>query len=163
MIDEVFFNEKAYPAFQAHGNASQFAIPFASHVCKGYGFDVGCHKIEWAFPGAIPIDIFFDDPFDANNLPERDPDYIYSSHCLEHVENWVATLDYWYERLLVGGVLFLYLPDFSQEYWRPWNNYKHRHCLTPAIIYSYLAAKKYKKIFISGIDLNNSFMAMAEK
>ena len=48
-----------YPEFQAQGNASQFAIPFAKHFCKGVGYDIGCCKKEWAFPGATPIDLFF--------------------------------------------------------------------------------------------------------
>ena len=50
-----------YPHFQTIGNASQFAIPYAQHVCKGKGYDIGCMKQEWAFPGATPIDLDFDD------------------------------------------------------------------------------------------------------
>jgi hypothetical protein len=30
-----------------------------------------------------------------------------------------------YDALNENGTLFLYLPDYSQEYWRPWNNKKH--------------------------------------
>ena len=55
------YRGKKYPEFQCQGNASQFAIPFAKHVCKGSGYDIGCMKIEWAFPGATPIDLEFDD------------------------------------------------------------------------------------------------------
>jgi predicted SAM-dependent methyltransferase len=52
-------------------------------------------------------------------LPDELVDYIYSSHCLEHVDNWIETLEYWIKNLKDGGILFLYLPDFSQKYWRP--------------------------------------------
>ena len=104
----------------------------------------------------------FDDSWDANNLPEKDPDYIFSSHCLEHVPDWVSTMEYWHERLVNGGTLFLYLPDYSQEYWRPWNNRKHLHAFTPQIIGDYMK-QKYKNVFVSGIDLNNSFMVIGEK
>ena len=72
-------------------------------------------------------------------------------------------MDYWYERLIVGGILFLYLPDYSQKYWRPWNNRQHNHVFTPEIIRDYMNHKGYKNLFVSGVDLNNAFMAMGEK
>ena len=159
----VEYKKNWYPKFQTEGNASQFAIPFAKHVCSGVGYDIGCMKPEWAFPGATPIDLDFDDPWDADNLPPVQIDYIFSSHCLEHVPDWVVTMDYWYDNLKKEGTLFLYLPDFSQVYWRPWNNRKHKHVLTPKIIETYMFERGYKNIFVSGIDLNNSFMAMGDK
>ena len=159
----VEYKKNWYPKFQTEGNASQFAIPFAKHVCSGVGYDIGCMKPEWAFPGATPIDLDFDDPWDADNLPPVQVDYIFSSHCLEHVPDWVATMDYWYDNLKKEGTLFLYLPDFSQVYWRPWNNRKHKHVFTPKIIETYMFERGYENIFVSGIDLNNSFMAMGDK
>ncbi len=72
-------------------------------------------------------------------------------------------MNYWYDRLVDGGTLFLYLPDYSQKYWRPWNNRKHKHVFKPEIIKDYMIDKGYKNVFVSGIDLNNSFMAMGEK
>jgi len=163
MIETISFKGHSYPAFQSIGNASQFAIPFAKHVCTGFGYDIGCMKTEWAFPGAIPIDLSFEDAFHADNLPEPQADYIFSSHCLEHVPHWVNTMNYWYDKLRDGGTLFLYLPDFSQVYWRPWNNHQHNHVFTPKVIREYMQDKGYKNIFVSGVDLNNAFMAMGEK
>ena len=163
MIKTINYQETEYPYFQTIGNASQFAIPFAKHVCSGFGYDIGCMKPEWSFPGSIPIDLSFNDGFDALNLPKPNVDYIFSSHCLEHIKDWVTVMDYWYDNLKKGGVLFLYLPDYSQEYWRPWNNRKHVNIFSPKIIEDYLRHKNYKNIFVSNIDLNNSFMVMAEK
>tara|TARA_B100000287_G_scaffold295839_1_gene279035 strand:+ start:88 stop:579 length:492 start_codon:yes stop_codon:yes gene_type:complete len=163
MIKTITYNNDIYPEFQIHGNASQFAIPYAKHICKGKGYDIGCMKKEWSFPGSIPIDLDFDDEWEALNLPEKNIDYIFSSHCLEHIPDWVSVMDYWYETLKVGGSLFLYLPDYSQKYWRPWNNKKHLHIFSPSIIKDYLESKNYKNIFVSEIDLNNSFMVCCEK
>lgn len=163
MIKVIEYENEIYPFFQTEGNASQFAIPYAKKVCNGFGYDIGCMKKEWSFPESFPIDINFEDPWDANNLPEKDADYIFSSHCLEHVDDWIFTMDYWYERLIDGGTLFLYLPDYSQKYWRPWNNKKHKHIFTPEIIDDYMKNRGYKNIFVSSIDLNNSFMVMGEK
>ena len=157
------YKNKKYPHFQSIGNASQFAIPYAKYFCNGDGFDIGCNRVEWAYPGAQPIDLNLDDEWDALNLPDRQVDYIFSSHCLEHLPNWVDALDYWGTKLKVNGTLFLYLPDYSQEYWRPWNNKKHIHVLDAIIIKDYLEDKKYTNIFYTGTDLHNSFMIVAEK
>jgi len=60
-------------------------------------------------------------------------------------------------------VIFLYLPDYSQEYWRPWNNTKHVNVLDPKIIKDYFESRGMKNIFYSGVDLYNSFAIFAEK
>jgi len=161
-MDVISYNWVEYPVFQAEGNAAQFAIPYARKVCEGVGFDIGCKHADWAFPGAIPIDKVFNDEWHAMNLPDIEVDYIFSSHCLEHLDDWVAALEYW-DKKLDGGVLFLYLPDYSQEYWRPWHNRKHKHVLTPRIIKDWMHDHRYDTVFASGVDLNNSFMVMGDK
>ena len=163
MIDTVNYKGIDYPMFQTNGFASRFCLPFAMEVCKGVGYDIGCMRKEWALPGATPIDLAFDDDYDANNLPEDLVDYIFSSHCLEHIPDWVSTLDYWDTKLKKGGVIFLYLPDYSQGYWRPWNNRKHVNIFKPEFINDYFKDKGYSKVFVSNVDLYNSFMVMVEK
>ena len=162
-METLLYKDKSYPKFQAEGNAAQFAIPFAKHFCKGKGYDVGCNRVEWSLPGSTPIDSTFFDGWDANTLPFNEADYIFSSHCLEHIPNWIATMDYWYDTLRVGGVLFLYLPHYEQEYWRPWNNRKHLHIFTPQIIIDYMKHRGYNNIFHSERDLNDSFIVVGEK
>jgi len=156
------YNNKYYPHFQAEGNASQFAIPFAKHMCTGIGYDIGCNRLDWAFPGAIPIDLTFNNGYDAYNLPDKLVNYIYSSHCLEHLPNWIEALDYWTSKLQPGGILFLYLPHYSQEYWRPWNNRKHLHALSTELIREYMINSCYCNIFHSDRDMNDSFMIVGE-
>jgi hypothetical protein len=162
MIPTINYKGATYPEFQTQGNAAQFAIPFAKHVCKGNGVDVGCNREEWKFPGANAVDPAIND-YDALNFPYDNLDYIFSSHCLEHLLNWVDVLDYWTSKLNSGGTLFLYLPDYSQTYWRPWNNRKHVNIFTPDIIADYMQDSGYDNIFKSGVDLNNAFMIMGEK
>lgn len=166
MIETIEFKGSVYPKFQSQGFAAKFAFPYAEQVCKGNGLDIGCNRHEWAFPGAVPVDPVLN-LWDALNLPllkDTDGwDYIFSSHCLEHIPNWVDAMDHWYEKLKQGGVLFLYLPHPSQEYWLPWNNRKHIHILRPEDIQAYMQDKGYKNIFRSGVDLNNSYMIFGEK
>lgn len=162
MIPTINYKTKIYPEFQTLGNAAQFAITFAKHVCIGKGVDIGCNRVEWAFPGAEPVDPVING-YDAFNFPYCDLDYIFSSHCLEHIPNWVDALDLWTSKLKSTGTLFLYLPDYSQQYWRPWNNRKHVNIFTADIISDYMLDAGYVKIFKSGVDLNNSFIVMGEK
>ncbi len=163
MIEIITHNGNEYPLFQSQGFAAKFAFPFALEVCKGVGYDIGCNRKEWCFADSFPIDIVFDTPYNAYELPDMQVDYIFSSHCLEHLRDWVEALDYWYTKLKKGGVLFLYLPHPSQTYWKPWHNRKHIHSLYPEMIKEDLTDRGWNKIFISGADLNSSFYVMAEK
>jgi len=162
-MDLLTFQNDQYPSFQAMGNAAQFAIPYAKYYCKGTGYDIGFCKEEWKLPNAVGIDYSLQNGYHADNLPDDQVDYIFSSHCLEHVDHWTKTLEYWISKLKKGGILFLYLPDFSQKYWRPWNNRKHNHCFTQEIVYNFLVDHNMSNIFKSGIDLNNSFMIVCQK
>jgi predicted SAM-dependent methyltransferase len=162
-MEIVEYKGNKYPLFQTKGFASKYAFPFAEEVCKGQGYDIGCMKPEWSLRGSIPIDIDFEDGYHATNLPDGEVDYIFSSHCLEHIVDWTRVLDYWTSKIKSGGTLFLYLPDYSQVYWRPWNNKKHVNIFKPEFIKDYMEANGYKNVFVSGVDLYNAFMAMGEK
>jgi len=168
MIETITHSGSVYPKFQSEGNAAQFATPYAKKVCKGTGYDIGGNRLNWTFKDAdgkpaLLIDPLYSSEYDAYKLPDMKVDYIFSSHCLEHLPNWVEALDYWRTKLHDGGTLFLYLPHYSQSYWRPWHNTKHIHILTPDILRDYLTDRGWKNIFVSGVDLNNSFMVMANK
>lgn len=157
------FKGKNYFDFQAEGNAAQWILPFAERLCKGIGYDIGCSKIEWSLPGSIPIDLEFDDPWHATNLPDNPVDYIFSSHCLEHISDWVEAIIYWKLHIKPGGVLFLYLPHYDQEYWRPWWNRKHVNVMKAEEIEACLSDLGFKNIVTTGRDLNHSFCVYAER
>lgn len=167
MIETLTFEDKQYPIFQAEGFASRFAIPYAQQVCKGKGVDVGCGSVEWCFPGADPVDFTVGYEFHAMNLPYLEYDYVFSSHLLEHLNQPWDALNHWWDCLKPGGVLFLYLPDVTSEkgnpYHLPWNNKKHKTVIEPQHIYLYMKNKGYENIFVSGTDLNSSFMVMGNK
>lgn len=171
-IETIQFKDKIYPKFQAEGNSAQFIIPTALKICKGIGYDIGCGPLSGVLPGAIPIDpqTVTGNSYHATNLPEDSVDFIFSSHCLEHLDDWVEVLKYWTERIKDGGVLFLYLPHYSQEYWRPWNyglsgtrNGRHKHAFVTDVLKDALDSMGYGNIFVSGCDANNSFSIFGER
>lgn len=166
MIETISFQGKIYPKLQSEGYASQYCHPFAKKILKGKILDIGCMKKEWALEGAIPIDLSFDDNYDAMHLPEGLYDGIISSHMAEHfIGNVFEMFNYWRTCLKPNGVLFLYLPHYAyQEYWHSWSNKKHIHHFTPNILRDYFNAGGWTNIFVTdGADLNASFYAIAEK
>jgi SAM-dependent methyltransferase len=46
-------------------------------------------------------------------------DYVFSSHCLEHIEDWRPALAEWVRKVRPGGVVFLYLPHPACAIWHP--------------------------------------------
>jgi len=167
MINLIEFNGNLYPNFQASGFAARFIFPFAKEYCKGIGFDIGCNRLEWCYPDAIPIDsTFTENQYNANCLPHK-VDYIFSSHCLEHIEHWTKVLDYWCSNVKDEGIIFLYLPHPSQKYWLPWNNRKHLHALYPEIINEYFKDKGWINMIPQmnkdWFDPNSSFTIISKK
>jgi SAM-dependent methyltransferase len=126
------YKDSKYPAYLKNGNAVGHIEQIAKQFCRGKGLDIGGFY-GWTLPGAIPINIadnILD--FDAYKLPAyKELDYIFSSHCLEHLVDPVKALEYWIEHLRPGGTMFIYMPHPSMEYWLPQNNKKHLHCWWP--------------------------------
>ena len=150
-----------YPDYLRTGNASQHIIATAQHFCRGKGLDIGGGK--WPFPGAIIVDqgLGFEHS-SVVNLPDGYLDdgcwdFIFSSHCLEHLDDYVAALEHWRIKLRPGGCLFLYLPHPDMTYWRPEYCRKHRHQFLPAAMAETLRALGYRDVIHSERDLAWSF------
>lgn len=162
------FRDKQYPEFISTGNHARFIMPIAKEVLAGknVGVDIGCRFKEWGYPNATLVDITFDDPWHANKLPNfGDLEYIFSSHCLEHIENWEHTIEYWYRALNFEGILFLYLPDITCEYWdtRFMPTKRHVNNLFPQTIKYVMETVGFKNIFASERDAAYSFCVYGEK
>lgn len=157
------YRGELYPDYIRRGNAMRFAEPFARMFCWGKGLDVGAG--EWCLPDARPVDVniglsdwdALEGFYTALNLPEGPWDYVFSSHCLEHLPNPVAALEHWRSVLRPGGVLFLYLPHPDMTYWLPQHNRKHMHSWRPADMAQMLRDLGFHPVLHSERDLGWSF------
>lgn len=100
------------------GNASGCFKPFIERRLVGHGCDIGCN--QWKVKeDAVGIDTVGADIIaDAQTLDgvgDETFDYVYSSHCLEHIDDWQRALANWLRVLKPGGLLVLFLPDVKQE------------------------------------------------
>ena len=140
--DEYFYKYKGqlYPEYLNKGNACQYISSKALIYCKGTGLDIGADK--WPLFGSIPIrnDLHLN-AHKLDKFKDKSLDYIFSSHCLEHLSNWQDALILWISKLKENGILFLYLPHKSMKLWNPmepWVGDDHKWIPTHKIIASFL-------------------------
>lgn len=108
-------DDDLYPDYLNNGGASLFIRHVAERYCRGRGADIGGGA--WPFPGAQVIDQKTGG--DAYRLPfgDRELDYVFSSHCLEHVVYPQQALREWTRVLKHQGIIFLYLPHPAMRLW----------------------------------------------
>lgn len=108
-----------YPEYLTTGNACAFIQDVALRHCSGTGLDIGAS--QWPLPGSIPVR---DEPeqnaYRLDAFADGSLDYVFSSHCLEHLDRWQEALSLWVRKTRPGGTLFLYLPHESNLLWQPW-------------------------------------------
>jgi SAM-dependent methyltransferase len=122
-----FLTSADYPGFLEWSDAAAFCLYHARRYCRGQGIDVGAGRS--LFPGARAIE---DQPEEnAYHIVAADQtlDYVFSSHCLEHLTHWPEALAEWLRVLKPGGILYLYLPHPACRMWRP--DILHHHVWQP--------------------------------
>lgn len=135
------YKGKLYPDYLTVGATGCAVARTAMKVCRGEGVDVGAGS--WPLPGAIPIDTMRGPGAgrSISDLPEESLDYVFSSHCLEHIEEWQEALEEWVGKLKPGGVVFLYLPHPDCSIWHPGSPFVgrgHKWIPTPHLVKSAL-------------------------
>ena len=137
------FGGDLYPETLNVGNACAFIAEKALGFCRGRGIDVGAS--HWPLPGAIPVrDEPHQNAYKLDSFPDASLDFVFSSHCLEHLARWRDALELWIEKLKPGGILFLYLPHESMKMWRrcgPWVGLGHQWIPTWEVLVPFLRAR----------------------
>lgn len=121
---EVWY-EKKYPDFMNLGNAADFIKNKAKEYMKSGYIDMGCS--QWPLPNSIPVD-----KSNRALVEKAKPESfsgLFSSHCLEHIEDWKSELALWHRVIRRHGVLFLYLPHPACGPWKAhtgeWVGHEH--------------------------------------
>ena len=105
---------------------------------RGSGIDVGC--------GADPLtivegsvrgwDMMDGDAQFLAGVPEANLDFVYSSHCLEHLLSVITALENWLRVLKPKGFLYVVVPDYvlyEKLTWPSRFNPEHRYSFSTTI------------------------------
>lgn len=101
---------------------------------QGEGIDVGCGN-DPVFSHVIPFDQQHGDANNITHFIHRKLDFVFSSHCLEHMHDPYHALKEWYEILKPGGYLFILVPDedlYEQGHFPSRYNTDHKWTFTIA-------------------------------
>jgi SAM-dependent methyltransferase len=121
-------------------------------VLKGEGLDIGCGP-DPVFPEAMPFDVNDGDANRITDYIKRQFDFVYSSHCLEHMIDAKAAIQEWWQLVKPGGVLFILVPDedlYEQGFWPSRFNRDHKWTFTIA------KQKSWSPVSINLFDLASS-------
>lgn len=135
---------------------------FATRYFKGFGLDVGGGSDTLAafsefFPlarGITPYDMPNGDAQLLANVEDDSFDFLYSSHCLEHLRDPAQALSNWIRVVKPGGYLTVQVPDedlYEQGHWP--SRYNSDHKLT----FTIRKAKSWSPVSVNVLDLLSGF------
>ena len=141
---------------------------FYAQYMSGTGLDIGykgsIKDAEPVLSTAIGIDINYPN-YDGINLPFKteSQDYVFASHCLEHIKDYQTTIKEWFRVLKVNSYLVIMVPHkflYEKKAKLPskWNE-DHKRFYTPASllkeIEESLVPNSYRVVHL--IDNDRSF------
>ena len=132
---------KAPETEKAHARREESG--FFSKFMTGKGLDIGYRgkdpDAETVLPEALGIELDYPG-YDGKRLPFADAsqDYVYSSHCLEHIKGYRGAIREWFRVIRVGGFLIIAVPHqflYEKRAHLPsrWNA-DHKRFYTPAAL-----------------------------
>jgi SAM-dependent methyltransferase len=161
------YRGRFYPDYLTVGGAAHSIFPEALKFCQGTGIDLGAGL--WPLPGAVPVDASRGPGLSRSMADFEDGslDYVFSSHCLEHIESWRQSLGEWISKLKPEGYLFLYLPHPDCAIWQPGSPFVkdgHKWIPTPEKIKQALGELDCEIVqFDDGPDAMQSFYVCGQK
>jgi SAM-dependent methyltransferase len=87
----------------------------------GEGLDIGAGDdiLDTPYGNVTPYDTNEGNANYLSIIEDRTYDFVYSSHCLEHMKDIPLAIHHWSRVLKPGGILFITVPD--------WKLYEHEH------------------------------------
>lgn len=90
--------------------SKQYWGPVERKATEGSGIDIGCGP-DPVTPSARRFDLEDGDANVVSRHVKEQFDFVYSSHCLEHMHEPRATILDWWKLVKPGGYLFVIVPD----------------------------------------------------
>jgi len=146
--------------------------PIVKDYCNGSVVDIGCGD-DIIVSHALGVDVrqtskskFVTDKFKTlSTVLNQKFDTVFSSHCLEHIDNDLDALKDWVHLLNDGGYLILYLPD--ENFYDNSKNPDHLHWYNHKSFVSWFESNfQEMKIINHGLDVGEdrySFFLIAKK
>jgi len=119
---------------------------------RGRGIDIGCGP-DPVTPGARRFDLEHGDANLISQHVNEQYDFVYSSHCLEHMHQPRAAILEWWKLVRPGGYLFVLVPDedlYEQGVFPSRFNDDHKATFTLS------KASSWSPLSINVLDLANS-------
>jgi len=142
---------------------------------SGAGLDIGfagyTPDVKPILPTATGVDTDFPG-YDGKTLPFTDnsQDYVYSSHCLEHISDYVQAIKDWHRVTKIGGHIVTVVPhqflyEKKQKLPSKWNA-DHKRFYTPASLLAEfekaLPPNSYRIKFLEDGGTGTNYAAPAE-
>lgn len=99
---------------------------------KGNGIDIGC-GLDPIMATARPFDMDDGNANEITKYVKEQYDYVFSSHCLEHMHNPNSAILEWWKLVKNNGHLIFTVPDedlYEQGYFPSLFNYDHKNTFT---------------------------------
>lgn len=123
-------------------------------LLHGKGIDIGSGPYP-VVQNAEPFDVIHGD---ADNILDYvkqigEFDFVFSSHCLEHMKDPYKAISDWWQLVKPGGAMIFIVPDedlYEQGYWPSIFNGDHKHTFTISKM------KSWSPVSVNVIELVNS-------
>jgi SAM-dependent methyltransferase len=115
----------------------------------GDGIDIGA-GVKPIVKNAVVFDKKDGDANYITKYVNKQFDFVFSSHCLEHMLDPVQALYEWWKLVKTGGILFLIVPDedlYERGVWPSMLNEDHKHTFTIS------KRKSWSKVSLNVYDL----------
>lgn len=125
-LDELFvIKKKPFVPFEKHplagalghcggetgkAHARRMRERFFDKYCQGEGLDIGCGN-DPITPGCSGWDLCNGDAQELDGVPDESFDFVYSSHCIEHMTDVRRAIANWFRVVRRGGYLIIYGPE----------------------------------------------------
>jgi SAM-dependent methyltransferase len=149
-------------AEKTKGSGMRWIYRLAEKFCRGKGLVVGpCGVVSagaefLSFPGATPVDTRLPGSGSATDLSghaDGSMDYVFSSHCLEHVDDPEKALEEFYRVLKPGGDFIVVVPN-ATSILRRWKHLRGYNIFEPLIDNLYFRTYLFRcSIFYSEKEL----------